>query len=710
MKRIVLSLLIVLGVFTGATAQKANMDARKLQLALFAISNLYVDSTSETKLVEDAIVGMLDKLDPHSNYMDPEETKEMTEPLQGNFDGIGIQFNMLTDTLYVIQVIPGGPSEKVGLMAGDRIIQVDDTLIAGVKMKTTDIMKKLRGPKGTEVRVKVKRGKSPELMDFKIVRGKIPVYSLDAAYMADKNTGYIKLNRFAASSADEFREALEKLRKQGMKNLILDLQGNGGGYLNIAIELADEFLDKNRLIVYTKGSKQPREEANSTARGQFQEGRLVVLVDESSASASEIVSGAIQDWDRGVIVGRRTFGKGLVQKPIPLPDGSMIRLTVSRYYTPTGRCIQKPYENGKMEEYHHDLIDRYNRGELMSADSIHFPDSMRYNTLVSERTVYGGGGIMPDVFIPVDTTRYTDYHRKLVASGLVNRVSMNYLDRNRNQMMAKYPKFQQYKQDFVVGEGRLVVLVDESSASASEIVSGAIQDWDRGVIVGRRTFGKGLVQKPIPLPDGSMIRLTVSRYYTPTGRCIQKPYENGKMEEYHHDLIDRYNRGELMSADSIHFPDSMRYNTLVSERTVYGGGGIMPDVFIPVDTTRYTDYHRKLVASGLVNRVSMNYLDRNRNQMMAKYPKFQQYKQDFVVGEDIMEELLKMAGDEKIEFEEEQYNRSKPLIMLQIKALIARDLYDMAQYFQIINDDNPSYQKALQIINNKETYNRLLGR
>ena len=500
MKRIVLSLLIVLGVFTGATAQKANMDARKLQLALFAISNLYVDSTSETKLVEDAIVGMLDKLDPHSNYMDPEETKEMTEPLQGNFDGIGIQFNMLTDTLYVIQVIPGGPSEKVGLMAGDRIIQVDDTLIAGVKMKTTDIMKKLRGPKGTEVRVKVKRGKSPELMDFKIVRGKIPVYSLDAAYMADKNTGYIKLNRFAASSADEFREALEKLRKQGMKNLILDLQGNGGGYLNIAIELADEFLDKNRLIVYTKGTKQPREEANSTARGQFQEGRLVVLVDESSASASEIVSGAIQDWDRGVIVGRRTFGKGLVQKPIPLPDGSMIRLTVSRYYTPTGRCIQKPYENGKMEEYHHDLIDRYNRGELMSADSIHFPDSMKYNTLVTERTVYGGGGIMPDV------------------------------------------------------------------------------------------------------------------------------------------------------------------------------------------------------------------LDRNRNQMMAKYPKFQQYKQGFVVGEDIMEELLKMAGDEKIEFEEEQYNRSKPLIMLQIKALIARDLYDMAQYFQIINDDNPSYQKALQIINNKETYNRLLGR
>lgn len=529
MKKIALSLLTFLLVCTSLAAQKPDMDARKLQLALYAISNLYVDSTDEGKLVEDAIIGMLDKLDPHSNYMDPEETKEMTEPLQGNFDGIGIQFNLLTDTLYVIQVIPGGPSEKVGLMAGDRIIQVDDTLIAGVKTKTTDIMKMLRGPKGTEVRVKVKRGAEPELIEFKIVRGKIPVYSLDAAYMADKNTGYIKLNRFAASSADEFREALEKLKKQGMKNLILDLQGNGGGYLNIAIELADEFLDKDKLIVYTQGSKQPREDAKSTIRGQFQEGRLVVLVDESSASASEIVSGAIQDWDRGVIIGRRTFGKGLVQKPIPMPDGSMIRLTVSRYYTPTGRCIQKPYESGKLEEYQHDLIDRYNRGELMSADSIHFPDSMKYNTLSTKRIVYGGGGIMPDVFIPVDTARYTDYHRKLLASGLINRVAMNYLDRNREAMTKKYPKFQQYKQDFTIDE-------------------------------------------------------------------------------------------------------------------------------------------------------------------------------------EILDELLSMAKDEKIAFDEEQYNRSKPLISLHIKALIARDLYDMAQYFQIVNDDNESYQKALHIINDKEAYNKILGK
>lgn len=459
MRKIVLSCLISWSVVICSMAQQASVDARKLQLALFAISNLYVDSTSETKLVEDAIVGMLEKLDPHSTYMDPEETKEMTEPLQGNFDGIGIQFNMLTDTVYVIQVIPGGPSEKVGLMAGDRIVEVDDTLIAGVKMKTTEVMKRLRGPKGTEVRVKVKRGENPDLMEFRIIRGKIPMYSLDAAYMADKHTGYIKLNRFAASSANEFREALEKLRKEGMKQLILDLQGNGGGYLNIAIELADEFLEKQRLIVYTKGSKQPREEAHSTACGQFQEGRLVILVDESSASASEIVTGAVQDWDRGVVIGRRTFGKGLVQKPIPLPDGSMIRLTVSRYYTPTGRCIQKPYEQGNLDAYHHDLIDRYNRGELMTADSIHFPDSMKYQTLVTERTVYGGGGIMPDVFIPVDTTRYTDYHRKLVASGMVNRLAMNYIDRHRAELKMAYPTFAAYKQAFVVDEALLQELI-----------------------------------------------------------------------------------------------------------------------------------------------------------------------------------------------------------------------------------------------------------
>lgn len=469
MKRILLPLLILSVFAASMSAQRGNnIDARKLQLALYAISNLYVDSTSETKLVEDAIVGMLEKLDPHSTYTDPEETKEMTEPLQGNFDGIGIQFNMLTDTLYVIQVIPGGPSEKVGLMAGDRIIMVDDTLIAGVKMKNTDVMKRLRGPKNTEVRVKVLRGGVPDLIEFKITRGKIPVYSLDAAYMADKTTGYIKLNRFAASSADEFREALEKLKKQGMKNLILDLQGNGGGYLNIAIDLADEFLGKDKLIVYTEGNKQPREEAKSSARGGFEEGRLVVLVDETSASASEILSGAVQDWDRGVVVGRRTFGKGLVQKPIPMPDGSMIRLTVARYYTPTGRSIQKPYVNGNQEQYNHDLIDRYNRGELMSADSIHFPDSMKYNTLETKRIVYGGGGIMPDYFVPLDTTRYTDYYLALRDKGAIVQMNIKLIDRHRAEWLKKYKNFDRFYKDFEISSKMLDELVELGKTMGAE--------------------------------------------------------------------------------------------------------------------------------------------------------------------------------------------------------------------------------------------------
>lgn len=523
---------IIAAAFFQAPAQNKNTEkdnARKLQIALYAIENLYVDKTDEVKLVEDAITGMLDKLDPHSTYTDPEETKEMTTPLVGNFDGIGIQFNMLTDTVYVIQVIPGGPSEKVGLMTGDRIVEVNDTVIAGVRMKTSEIMKRLRGPKGTEVAVKVKRGNEPELLDFKIVRGKIPVHSLDAAYMADKHTGYIKLNRFAASSTDEVESAILELKKKGMENLIVDLQGNGGGYLNIAIDLADEFLSKGKLIVYTEGRRQKREDAKATYRGLMEEGRIVILVDESSASASEILAGAVQDWDRGVIVGRRTFGKGLVQKPIPLPDGSMIRLTVARYYTPTGRCIQKPYESGKSADYAMDFINRYNHGELLSADSIHFPDSLKYNTLETNRTVYGGGGIMPDVFIPVDTARYTDYHRRLVATGLITRAAMNYADSRREELKKSYKK-----------------------------------------------------------PE--------------------------KFEEL------------------------------------------------------------------------------------------------FEVGDDILEDLLHLAGDEGISFNEEEYTHSLPLISLQIKALVARDIFDMSEYYRIMNKANDSFAEALRIINDPERYDRIIGR
>ena len=528
-KRFLFIFIISVFICNLANAQSAEdrNNIQKLGMAYSAITKLYVDETNDSKVVEDAIKGMLEKLDPHSSYTNAEETRKMNEPLEANFDGIGIQFNMLTDTLYIVQVIPGGPSEKVGLIAGDRIVMVDNTSIAGVKMQNSDIVKLIRGKKGTEVNIKVKRGYQDNLLDFKIIRDIIPVYSIDATYMADSKTGYIRLSRFASASVEEFEKSLSELRKQGMKNLILDLQGNGGGYLHIAYALADQFLDKGKLVVYTQGEKVRRSDAISTEGGLFKEGKVVIIVDGYSASASEIVSGAVQDWDRGVIVGRRTFGKGLVQRPVELPDSSMIRLTVARYYTPSGRYIQRPYEKGNTEAYNHDLIDRYNKGELMNADSIHFPDSLKFSTLVSKRTVYGGGGIMPDIYVPIDSTRSTDYHARIVRMNIINRTVINYLDNNREKLNKQYPNIKNYKEKFVVTE-------------------------------------------------------------------------------------------------------------------------------------------------------------------------------------DLLQELIRMGEEEKIEFNEEQYNKSKKIISLQLKALIAQNLFDTSEYFQIINDINESYLKALQIINDEENYNKIL--
>jgi carboxyl-terminal processing protease len=440
---------------------------KKLDITMYALNNLYVDKVDSEKLVEDAIIALLEKLDPHSNYMNKDEVRELNEPLQGNFDGIGIQFNMLTDTLYIAQVVAGGPSERVGLLAGDRIITVDDTLIAGVKMKNTDIMKRLRGMKGTQVKIQVLRSGVSDLIEFRIIRDKIPIYSLDASYMANKETGYIRISRFAITTHEEFVKAFKDLQTQGMKHLILDLQGNGGGYLNTAIDLSDEFLDEKKLIVYTEGLHQPRKNANTQKKGLFEKGKLVVLIDETSASASEILSGALQDWDRAVIVGRRSFGKGLVQQQIPLLDGTMLRLTVSRYYTPTGRSIQKPYEKGNTTSYGQDLIDRYNRGEMMSADSIHFPDSLKFNTLVNGRTVYGGGGIMPDYFVPVDTTRYTAWYRNVIAKGTLNKLHLNFVDRNREIIKnACHHSFEKYKAEYAVPES-LMQELQEAALSDS---------------------------------------------------------------------------------------------------------------------------------------------------------------------------------------------------------------------------------------------------
>lgn len=423
---------------------------RKIRFAEQIIENYYVDTLNMDKIVEDGIVAMLKTLDPHSTYTNAEETKAITEPLQGNFSGIGIQFNMLNDTLYVIQTISNGPSDKVGILAGDRIISANDTLISGVKMTNTGVQKHLRGPKGSTVNVKVKRRGVPELLEFRIERDDIPIHSVDASYMAAPKVGYIRISRFAESTPQEVSEAIEKLSKEGMRDLIIDLEDNGGGYLGAAFQLSDLFLPKDAPVVYTEGIRFPATHYKAETDGPLLDGRLVVMVNQYSASASEIFSGAMQDNDRGVIVGRRTFGKGLVQRPFPLPDGSMIRLTTMRYYTPSGRSIQKPYKAGDPDSYRTDIADRYTSGELMNADSIHFADSLLYHTIKLNRPVYGGGGIMPDRFVPLDTTFYTPYYRDLVAKGILNRFCTNYVDDHRKEIVAEYKNENAFVNNFHV--------------------------------------------------------------------------------------------------------------------------------------------------------------------------------------------------------------------------------------------------------------------
>ena len=445
-------------------SNSASRQQQKLLMVENIVNNLYVDNVDEEKIVENAVRGILENLDPHSSYSTKEETTSSQETMQGSFSGIGIQFNMQKDTLYVVQTIAGGPSEKVGILPGDRFIAVDDSIIAGRKLKNTDIMKRLRGPKGTKVNIKVKRGSNAELLEFRITRDDIPLNSIDAVYMADGKTGYIRLSRFAATSYKEFKDAITKLKKQGMQQLILDLTDNGGGYMQIAAQIANEMLNRGNLIVYTQGCKSPRQNLNADGSGTFRTQKVVVMINQFSASASEILSGAVQDWDRGVVVGRRSFGKGLVQREFLLPDSSSFRLTIARYYTPSGRNIQKPYVKGDREDYDKDIIDRYNHGELQSADSIHFADSLKHTTLRLHRTVYGGGGIMPDVFVPLDTTQYTDYHRRLVAKGIIPQFALRYVDKNRADLKAQYPDAQKFIKEFTVTDEMLNNLVDVGKA------------------------------------------------------------------------------------------------------------------------------------------------------------------------------------------------------------------------------------------------------
>lgn len=436
--RTIISLALLVVAF-NAFAQKASPSSttEKFNTLLYYIEQMYVDTVNSDLLVEYAIKGLLQELDPHSVYISKEDLAAANEPLQGNFEGIGIQFNIMKDTIFVVNPIPGGPSEKLGIIPGDKIITVDGEVVAGVGIKNSDVMKLLKGPKGTLVKVGIKRKGARKLIEFEIRRDKIPIYSVDASYMINTTTGYIKVNRFAKTTMKELRDALIKLKGEGMNTLVLDLQGNGGGLLNTAIEMADEFIADNKLLVYTEGRAFPKDETYSRRPGLFEKGRLVVLIDEGSASASEIVAGAVQDWDRGLIIGRRSFGKGLVQRPVQLPDGSAVRLTVQKYYTPSGRCIQKPYEDG-IEAYQSEKYKRFETGELLSLDKFELPDSLRFTTNVRKRTVYGGGGIMPDIFVPIDTSYVSGYFSDLLRKGTINQFVIEYVDRNRSELSAQW--------------------------------------------------------------------------------------------------------------------------------------------------------------------------------------------------------------------------------------------------------------------------------
>jgi carboxyl-terminal processing protease len=449
-----LSLILSITISSLCYAQNGNNSfdyterstSQKFDEVMDDIQRYYVDPVDGKSLTESAIIAMLEKLDPHSTYIPAEELNEAQMSINGSFVGIGVRFQIVKDTVNVVATIPGGPSEKLGVQAGDKIISVDGKPIAGIGIKNNDVRTTLMGDLGTKVKIEVKRKNATKNLEFTITRDKIPVYSVDAHYMIDKEIGYIKLNSFSRTTVEEVQSALTELKAKGMKSLIFDLQGNGGGLLDAAHKLADEFLSGDKLIVYSEGRAQPRSNLKAGKKGLFEDGKLIVLTDEYSASASEILSGSIQDWDRGLIVGRRTFGKGLVQRPMPLIDGSEIRLTIARYFTPTGRFIQKPYDDP--EKYKKDLTQRFLNGEFVHADSIKMPDSLKFKTLKTKRLVYGGGGIMPDFFVSLDTSETSNYFSDLVQGGHLNTYPFQYVNENRANLKMQYASFDDFNKNF----------------------------------------------------------------------------------------------------------------------------------------------------------------------------------------------------------------------------------------------------------------------
>ena len=436
--------------FSGNRLSIINTSSNKLNNLLHIIDDQYVDTVNVNDLVEKAVPQILSELDPHSVYISAKDVQMANDDLRGSFSGVGIEFIIRQDTLRVQQVIGNGPAERAGVIAGDKIVKVDDENFTGKTLTNEVAMHKLKGPKDTKVKLGIMRYGEKKVRDIVVTRGEIPTKSVTAAYMLNRETGYIRIKNFGENTYPELLIALAKLSEEDFQNLTIDLRGNTGGYLQSAVQIANEFLPKNRLIVYTQGRKSQRQEYRSDGRGSYQRIPLVVLIDEGSASASEILAGAIQDNDRGTIIGRRSFGKGLVQRPIDLPDGSMIRLTVAHYYTPSGRCIQKPYKKGELKDYAMDLDNRFKHGEFTSVDSIHFADSLKYQTLKKHRTVYGGGGIMPDYFVPLDTMRYTKYHRELSAKSIIINANLKYATKHRKALLKKYATYEEFDKDYEV--------------------------------------------------------------------------------------------------------------------------------------------------------------------------------------------------------------------------------------------------------------------
>ena len=465
--------------FNAAAQERTISDEAKLKFddVLSLVKTRYVDTVDFNVLVEDAIKGMMKDLDPHSEYYTADEYEKMNEPLQGNFEGIGVQFNITKDTIVVQSPISGGPSEKLGIRSGDKIVKIEGKSVAGMKITNNDVIKKLRGDKGTTVNVSIYRRGVKDLIDYAIVRDKIPIFSVDASYMLTPEIGYIKVNRFAETTMDEFRAGLEKLKSKNVKHLVLDLRGNSGGYLKTAIELSDEFLKDRAMIVYTEGTSSPKRDYIATTRGAFEQGKLVVLIDEGSASASEIVSGAVQDHDRGLLIGRRSFGKGLVQGPFRLRDNSWLKITTARYYTPTGRCIQRSYNEG-IDEYRKEDERRVVSGELFHQDSIKLADSLKYYT-PNNRVVYGGGGIMPDIFMPLDTSENSRYLTEIYAQGILNDFVNEYIDSKREEFASLYPDFEIFDKKFQVDQklfNEFLSYADKNLAEKSKADSITVQD------------------------------------------------------------------------------------------------------------------------------------------------------------------------------------------------------------------------------------------